>query len=56
MVANKRLRYALAVVAAVGLIAAEAWIRVGSPLNSGYQNDAGYETIMPYSGKPGLKD
>jgi hypothetical protein len=54
MVANKRLRYALAIVAAVGLIAAEAWIRRGSPLNSGYLNDAGYVTIMPYSGKPGF--
>ena len=41
IVANKRLRYVLAVIAALALIAAEAWIRRGSPLNSGYENDAG---------------
>jgi len=51
---NKRLRYVLVVVAAAGLIAAEAWIRRGSPLNTGYQNDAGYRNLMPYSGEPGF--
>jgi hypothetical protein len=51
---NKRLRYVLAVVAAAGLIAAEAWIMRGSPLNTGYQSDAGSRTLMPYSGEPGF--
>ena len=37
-----------------GLIAAEAWIRRGSPLNTGYQSDAGSRTLMPYSGEPGF--
>src|SRR5260370_10876864 len=51
---NKRLRYVLVVVAAAGLIAAEAWIRRGSTLNAGDQNDAGYRNLMPYSGEPGF--
>ena len=54
IVANKRLRYTLAIVAAVGLIAAENWLRRGNPLNAGYQDDFGFVTLMPYSGKPGF--
>ena len=54
MVAHRRLRYMLAIVAAVGLIAAENFIRRGNPLNAGYENDSGFVTIMPYSGKPGF--
>ena len=34
---TRRLRYILAIVAAVGLILAEGWIRRGSPFNTGYQ-------------------
>ena len=37
---NKRWRYACVMVIAVGLILAEAWIRRGSPFNSGYSNQA----------------
>ena len=54
MAAHKRLRYALAIVAAAGLIAAENLIRRGNPLNAGYENDFGFVTVMPYSGKPGF--
>jgi hypothetical protein len=51
---QKRLRYLLILVAAGGLIMAEAWLRRGSPFNNGYTHDAGYHTIMPYSGLPGF--
>ncbi len=54
VVTNRRLRYILAVVAAVALIAAENWIRRKNPLNAGYQDDFGFVTVMPYSGKPGF--
>jgi hypothetical protein len=32
----------------------EAWIRRGSPLSTGYENDSGFKTLMPYSGLPGF--
>ena len=51
---TKRLRYLLAPVAAYALIAAEAWIRLGSPFTNGYNGDHGFATVMPYSGKPGF--
>ncbi len=51
---QKRGRYLLVLLAAGGLIMAEAWLRRGSPFNSGYTHDAGYRTIMPYSGLPGF--
>jgi hypothetical protein len=51
---QKRLRYLLVLLAAGVLILAEAWLRRGSPFNSGYTHDAGYRTIMPYSGLPGF--
>lgn len=54
VLANKHLRYVLAVVAAIALIAAENWVRRKSPLNEGYQNDFGFVTVMPHSGKPGF--
>jgi hypothetical protein len=54
IVAHKRLRYMLAIVVAVGLIGAENFIRRGNPLNAGYENDFGFVTVMPYSGKPGF--
>ncbi|GCE22741.1 hypothetical protein [Dictyobacter kobayashii] len=51
---KKRLRYALAIIAAAILVLGESWIRRGSPFASGYDNDAGYHTFMPYSGLPGF--
>ncbi|GAA3472818.1 hypothetical protein [Nonomuraea roseola] len=51
----RRLRWVLAVCAAVALVMAEAWLRRGSPLETGYEADnQGRRTIMPYSGLPGL--
>ena len=54
MVAHRRLRYVLVIVAVIGLIGAENFIRRGNPLNEGYGNDFGFVTVMPYSGKPGF--
>jgi hypothetical protein len=51
---HRRWRYLLAFVAAAALIAGEAWLRRGSPFASGYQGDAGFRTVMPYSGLPGF--
>ena len=51
---TKRLRCLVPVAAAAVLIMAEAWIRRGGPLVSGYENDHGVATILPYSGRPGF--
>lgn len=53
---NKRVRYILAVIIAVALILIEAWIRRGSPLATGYADDGGEKTVMPYSGRPGFSN
>jgi hypothetical protein len=51
---RRRLRYLLVPVAAAVLIMAEAWIRRGGPLTTGYEGDHGPKTIFPYSGEPGF--
>lgn len=51
---TRRLRHLLPVLAALGLIMLEAWIRRGSPLDTGYAGNHGLRTIMPYSGEPGF--
>lgn len=51
---RRRLRYLAAVVAAIALILAEAWLRRGSPFANGYAGDSGFHTVMPYSGGPGF--
>ena len=55
---KKRLRYALIIIAGAGLIGVEAWLRRGSPLNSGYGNQPfstpfipGIDSILLSSGK-----
>lgn len=53
-VRTRRLRHLLGPVAAVLLIMAEAWIRRGGPLTTGYADDHGARTLLPYSGKPGF--
>ncbi|MEO7003288.1 MAG: hypothetical protein ABI068_15855, partial [Ktedonobacterales bacterium] len=50
----RRWRYLLAIVAALALIGAEAWLRRGSPFASGYANNGGDQTVMPFSGLPGF--
>ena len=51
---TRRLRYALAVVAAVALVVGESWLRRGSALNVGYGQDSGNHTLMPFAGIPGF--
>ncbi len=51
---NKRLRYILVVVIAAVCIMAEAWVRRGGPFVSGYETAKSYQTVMPFSGKPGF--
>jgi hypothetical protein len=52
MLDDKRLRYALALFAALAFIGLDNWLQRGNPLNAGYGNDQGFKTIMPYSGLP----
>lgn len=54
MLATRRVRYILLVVATVALILAAAWIQRGSPVNTGYEGNRGFRTILPYSGLPGF--
>jgi hypothetical protein len=51
---TRRLRQLAVPVAAALLIMAEAWIRRGGPLTTGYAHDHGATTILPYSGKSGF--
>jgi hypothetical protein len=51
---NRRFRYLVPVVAALALIMFEDWVRRGGPLVTGYANNHGVRTIMPYSGQPGF--
>ena len=51
---TKRARSLIAVAAAAALILLENWIRRGHPLATGYENNAGFPTVMPYSGRPGF--
>jgi hypothetical protein len=51
---NRRFRYLAPVVAVAALIMLEDWVRRGGPLVTGYGNDHGIRTIMPYSGLPGF--
>ena len=50
----RRWTHALAVPVAAALILLEAWVRRGNPWTTGYENNAGFATIMPYSGRPGF--
>ena len=54
LVTSRRLRYLIPLAATAALILGEAWLRRGSPFNTGYANDKGYRTVMPYSGLPGF--
>jgi hypothetical protein len=53
-VRTRRLRPLAALVLAAALVAGEAWLRRGSPFDTGYGGDHGIQTILPYSGKPGF--
>lgn len=51
---TRRLRSLWPVLATFALVMTEAWIRRGSPFDTGYGNDHGYPTVLPYSGRPGF--
>jgi hypothetical protein len=53
-VRTKRWRPFLCPALAVALVGAEAWIRRGSPFDTGYGGDHGLATVLPYSGRPGF--
>jgi hypothetical protein len=53
-VRTRRLRNLVPIAAAVLLIMAEDWTRRGGPLRTGYTDDHGYATVLPYSGRPGF--
>ena len=51
---RRRWRYGFALLAAVGIVLLESWLRRGSAFASGYENNFGFRTVMPYSGRPGF--
>lgn len=51
---RKRLRYLLLPAAAAAVVLAENWARRGHPLATGYVGEAGFRTVLPYSGLPGF--
>jgi hypothetical protein len=51
---TRRLRRLWPVLATAALVMTEAWLRRGSPFDTGYAGDHGYPTVLPYSGRPGF--
>lgn len=51
---KKKWRYLVIILLAVCLVTMEAWLRRGNPFITGYQGNAGYPTVLPYSGNPGF--
>jgi hypothetical protein len=51
---KKRFWYFLVPVAVAVLVLLESWVRRGSPWATGYEGNAGAETILSYSGQPGF--
>lgn len=51
---HRRLRAALPLLAFVLLWLAENWVRRGHPLRTGYEGNAGFRTMLPFSGRPGF--
>ena len=49
---HRRLRAALPLLGFALLWLGENWLRRGHPLNTGYEHNAGYRTVLPYSGQP----
>jgi hypothetical protein len=49
---HRRLRALLPLAGFVLLWLGENWLRRGHPLLTGYENNAGYHTVLPYSGRP----
>ncbi len=51
---DRQLRNLILPLAAVGLILMENTVRHGSPMATGYTQEYGFKTVMPYSGLPGF--
>jgi hypothetical protein len=51
---NKRWRYFLLILVAAILALTELYLRRGNPFLTGYENDHGTNTFLPYSGLPGF--
>ena len=54
IVRTRQLRSAGAIAAAVALVMLEDWVRRGGPLTTGYSDNHGYATLLPYSGRSGF--
>jgi hypothetical protein len=54
IVRTRQLRSAGAIAAAVALVLLENWVRRGGPLTTGYSDNHGYATLLPYSGRSGF--
>jgi hypothetical protein len=54
MLKTRRWRYVIIMAISIGLILAESWLRRGSIFDSGYGGNAGFPTMLPYSGRPGF--
>jgi hypothetical protein len=54
MLKTRKWRYVIILIISIGLILAESWLRRGDPFNSGYDGNAGFNTMLPYSGRPGF--
>lgn len=51
---TRRWRWALVVPVGAGLILLESFLRRGHPLATGYENNHGFATLLPYSGLSGF--
>jgi len=51
---SRRVRHVIPVLVTVSLILLESWIRRGNPFVTAYEGNAGFRTLMPYSGQPGF--
>jgi hypothetical protein len=54
MLTKRQVRYITIPTVALGVIITESWLRRGAPFINGYEGDAGFATILPYSGLPGF--
>ena len=54
LVLTRRWRWLVLLPVSAGLILLESCLRRGSPFVTGYENDHGFPTLLPYSGLPGF--
>lgn len=51
---RRQWRQLVPIVSAAALVMAEAWLRRGGPFATGYAGNVGFQTVLPYSGRPGF--